>query len=798
MDLGAIMTISQVKFLGASIVGYNSSVGWNNQESKLDITLVEDFRNGDSFEVPIVGEPKEFKYEGFTFGGLIQSVARNDNSGGSPIYTITMVDPRSLLGGVKVILGDYSGQTGGVPNIINVFGYYESVAFGGSGSNGGGISWSKIKKALIDLIYNKTASNYGGQISYKGFNYRINFDNLPSLPEYFRISGDVSILDILQQVCDTGGCDYFVNLVDGDTIKVYTISRINIPDTGAIGRFITETPGAVAKSIGNDMVNDVCGKFLVGGKQREMFYQFYESANPRTFGRTKTKGGADAKESTGYDNPIWWHWGLNSNGSVIIGDGIENEHVFTLDSRSVDIPGIGDTYPCSMGEIRAALSNQSDWESYLYLMNYHKYIPNPNGTSKDQPTNNSKPKFKYKHNNVKNPHFGKAAKLGLYSGINNNLMATLQIFGNIASQTTPNFSFPYNRFQNLIPGKKELQVTKLYALIRAFADEYYGKKIMVMVPHINVAYDTETQRPIYSAYPTNGAFLSEALLPNAIQQKYVPLDINSISNPEDNTLKCYVRFDSIRTLDFSDISENLIFFSADGNSIFLECTVDTEIYFTNVNTFENPRVVVTLPGRVRFANSAVGVASITEDYLRQTGTYDDTNIEKIAFDMRNGGGFNPANMEIAALPAMAAIPFESQIARYGPWYARGAVGAMEFETDDSLTPWNYGTYSSMNRAAEAKVTANIANLQLIESGSLEFPGVPTLSLGEQLLSTGPYVSSVQVTIGSQGVTTSYRMETWKPRFGMLNKTVADGLAKAGKIYNQNRRNTQELLRRRKR
>ena len=183
--------------------------------------------------------------------------------------------------------------------------------------------------------------------------------------------------------------------------------------------------------------------------------------------------------------------------------------------------------------------------------------------------------------------------------------------------------------------------------------------------------------------------------------------------------------------------------------------------------------------------------------VKEARLSNDVNLQKVLSSMNHSAVGRASNFERAVLPAMVAIPFESQVSRYGPWYARGAIGAMEYETDDSLTPWNYGTYTNMNLAAEAKVTTNIANLQLVESGSVEFPGIPDLSLGDQLLSTGPYVSNIQITVGSQGVTTSYRMETWKPRFGMLNKTIGDGLAKTGKIINQNRRNSQESLRRRK-
>ena len=794
MDLGVIMLdIEQVKFLGASVAAYNSSVGWGNQESKLDVTLVEDTVNGDSFEVPIVGTPKTFVYGGFSFGGLVQSVSKNDNSGGSPIYNLTMVDPRSLLSGVRVILGDYNGPTHGVPNVLNVFGYYEHIGFGFSGSNGSGLSWNKIRGALADLVSAGT-SDYGGQITYRGFSYEIDIGNMPTLPSYFKIGGDLSLIDIIQQVCDAGGCDFFVTLVGERIITIKTISRISIPDTGVITRFIQQTEGAVAKSIGYDMVNEVCGKFLIGGKRKEMFFEFYEDYNPLT--RRAVFGGADGKEETGFDNQIWWCWGFHANGDVIIGDGLGDEHTFTIDSRNVQVPDVQDTYPTSLGEIVAALSNESDWETFLTQNNYNRYVTNPNGSSSATYVN-APTGPRYRHNDVLNPHFGKAAVLGLFSGSGRNMQNILQEKKFVNTFDQDEYELPHFRFIELIPGKRENPTTKLYSLIKAYADEFYGKKILVMIPNVNVAYDTEAQKRIYSAYPTTGGYLDESMLEGAVAQRYVPLDINAVSNAEDNTLKCYVRFDKIRTLDFSDIPESAISFSADGNSIFIAANVESDIYFRDSATLQGPRVIVTLPGRVKFSNFEKSKMSMLQKTIQQAGLSDDVNLQKILSSMKHSAIGRTANFETAVLPAMVAIPFESQVSRYGPWYARGAIGAMEYETDDSLTPWNYGTYANMNFAAEAKVTTNIANLQLVESGSIEFPGVPDLSLGDQLLSTGPYVSNIQITIGSQGVTTSYRMETWKPRFGMLNKTIADGLAKTGKIINQNRRNSQESLKRRK-
>lgn len=761
------------KFLGASISSFNSSVGWGGEESKLDVTLVEDTNNGDSFIEPITGSPQIFECGNFRFGGIVQNISKSGNSSGSPIYSVTLVDPRVLLNGVQVILGDYSGITAGIPNIVNVFGYYESARFGGSGSNGTGMSWSYIRSAIVELISDGLSSNFGGPISYKGYSYGLNINSLPDLTSLYRIGGSMSLMDLIQQVCDAGGCDFFVTLTSDGTIVINTISRLSIPDLGIISRFITQTDGAVSKNIGQNMVNETCGKMLVGGKVRDIYINNYS-------------GGDDRDETTGIDNNIWWCWGKNANGSVVIGDGLGDSHTFVLDSSSVLIPGVGNTYPTSIGEMRAALVDEATWASYLWFNNYSKYLIDPNGRFTDTITSG----VLYRHNKVRNPHLGKARAINI-----NNSYISRHI---IDFLTTNNLNRLNTRdLIELLPGYSP-DSTKLYNLVRNYAEEYYGKKILVRIPNVQVAYDTSLNKLVYNMYPVDGGYIDSALLALGVQNNIIPPDINRITNQEDNTFKCYVRFDNIGILDFSDISEDELIFSADGRSIFIECDIDNEIYFANTLSFSYPRVILTLPGRVTFFNNSVIDTGILEELIKSISDVNGISSDKSKNRLLSAINSRVGNSQlVAALPAMAAVPLESQMNRYGPWYASGSNGAMEYETDDTLVPWEYGGFSGMNSAGLAKVTANIANLQNIESGSIEFPGLPTLSIGEQLLSTGPYVSNIQMNVGPNGVTTSYRMESWRPMFGKLNDFYASTLNKMGKLYNQNVRNARFLLSRKR-
>jgi hypothetical protein len=139
------------------------------------------------------------------------------------------------------------------------------------------------------------------------------------------------------------------------------------------------------------------------------------------------------------------------------------------------------------------------------------------------------------------------------------------------------------------------------------------------------------------------------------------------------------------------------------------------------------------------------------------------------------------------IPAMCAVPLESQILRYGPWYISNTAGKVEFENDSSLVPWNFGNYTAMNNAGWAKVTSALTSQQSHEQGQVEYPGVPTLSLGSALINSGPFITDVNVQVGEQGVTTTYRMNTWNYQFGRLGKYNVERFARLSKVAQEQRK-----------
>ena len=147
-------------------------------------------------------------------------------------------------------------------------------------------------------------------------------------------------------------------------------------------------------------------------------------------------------------------------------------------------------------------------------------------------------------------------------------------------------------------------------------------------------------------------------------------------------------------------------------------------------------------------------------------------------------------MPVADKPNLVAIPIKSNINNYGPWYSNNfesSAGGIDFEKDPDINPWNYGSIQNMETMAGLIIQEAEVNQSEIETGSITYPGMPTLSLG--FLDNGPNLTNVNVSFGSDGVTTNYAFQTYTPKFGGLKniqnqqiKTTIKDRQKAQKLY----------------
>jgi hypothetical protein len=328
--------MAAIRFCGCSVTGFNCRLGLGGNKSSMDINVYQDPRNGDFFVPPPLGTPAYFTFgPNFRFWGLLTNWQEENSTQGLGLYSLRIEDPRDLLSGVQVILGNYNGSTYGVANILNVYGFMENVfGYGGSSSNEGGMLWTDVLTTLQGLT-NSPQGDFGGPIQFRGVSYALDLSNIPIPPAYYRVGGTIrTLLDLIQQVCDDGGCDMFVELDPGTIIpiiRIYTINRYAQPPLGTIALITQNNWGGtlVRSNHGIELRSqDPNSHFLIGGDVQTLF------------------------ETT----PMQPFWGYDLNGLPIV-------------NQIVNIPGLGITNGAwvNAAEIQGCLSNGA---SYYFLTEF--------------------------------------------------------------------------------------------------------------------------------------------------------------------------------------------------------------------------------------------------------------------------------------------------------------------------------------------------------------------------------------------------------------------------------------------
>lgn len=778
--------LTQQRFLGASIRSWTTNVGWNNQVSQFTVSLVEDTVAGDVFVPPTVGFPEYFRYTCennfiFEFGGIVINWQESNSSEGKRLYTVTLNSPQQVMEGVPLIIGAYNGITHSVPNLINPYGYLEDSSVGGgfgeAGINEGGMPWNKIINAANVLIgaSPSIAPQYGSPLNFRSHIYRLDLTELPPAPPFYRIQGNsIGLMDSITQLCEEAGYDYFVRMTEtnlGNVIKFKTVSRAVQPPLGQIFAFIGDGTNCVSNVRGEELRNEITSAFIIGDNINALWL-----ASAPSSGNTGTVA----------DNMIWPFWGVDASGIPILGrntnvtNGPENfqtnEHKFTLDSRTVLVVGVGDAYNTDVGEMRAAIAGESQWASYVVSNDPTKAI-----------AIGLVPDFKAVQNLVAKINAGTV----LPSDFNNTTIKDQQ----------------GNTRKSLIALENW---RRLHKYVQSYASNYYGKKFMVRIPFVSVRNEDDTNRLVLSHEPTDGAFVDDNGTPVKTQPLGVPDFYEDLFQLEDGRFSAFVRYDNAADLDLTNLSPDS--YIVDSNRLFLKCQVEREVYFMNNQTFENPRVVITLPNIIskRLSNPNAsdfispeqgGTLFTLTNSLRQaagnnTAVPNNTQITALQDGLsRLGGGYPNYGFErMAVMPDYAAVPLKSNILTYGPWWVIGPPGRTHFEQDTSLVPWNYNGFDLMNRAAQDKIRNLVTLTQVVELGNVEVPGLPSIQLGDLLKAGGPNVTGIDVQVGEQGVTTTYTFRTYSPKFGTFSRYNNERVNRLVKTNQEFKRNMKSLYR----
>ena len=161
----------------------------------------------------------------------------------------------------------------------------------------------------------------------------------------------------------------------------------------------------------------------------------------------------------------------------------------------------------------------------------------------------------------------------------------------------------------------------------------------------------------------------------------------------------------------------------------------------------------------------------------------------------------------AAMPAFAAIPFESNVSVYGPWInspdmyvdsiypystplgkvnkLENLLGGTKVLNESDLVPWNYGGMINLDMYAILKVSADNNYQEKGETGQITYAGIPFFNLGSELKAAafafrGPIINNIQTQISANGPVTTYTFRTYTKKFTLFNKEASELLKNQAK------------------
>ena len=897
----------QTIFLGSSVQSVSCSVGWNEQQSSLTVVLVDDFcevpagkpakvyyprpghrtetREADpGFTKPTIGVPVYFRIGGeldsssdiFEFAGIIQSWTEDRSSGGYPVYTVQIVDPRLILQNLEVIVSDYAGGVGDVYNLINAYGWLESKGsacpqtlvnganfgspaggFCGAENNNEGTPWNKptgpggLRYAIQRLLSGHSHSSFSpyGYASYRGpdpntdaaangeyygviygssqdttdaalaaagghgyvSQYYIDVSEIPFTPTFYRIPGpSISLLDLITQVCNDSGSDYYIELLITSNrqkcIKVRTVQRATQPTLGDIEDFVDTTENVTSKNIGRELRNEPSQAFVYGGYVQSIYQQ----------DRTTAKSAGEIIQFWGYDAA----GALTYADNTVLTGREAGEWAVWVDIRPLNLVlnntltgsaspgfGVGNNYlKITEREIRLVLAGFDPW--FNFALAYKAGVGTEFGKQLRSVLNIVGPQI----------HFGSVDK------------PRPEIRANFSNMLGFNLAFQPDQDPQ---DPKNGDMRKIHDFLQNWADTYYGKKFLVQLPYVCYCTDADSGQVLYSDNPTNDggwpAFGVSNILGLPVDStEGIPGEACSHFTDDSNKVLPFVRFYSNETGAMRIEGDSIVYTPAsDGiKSLYVSSSVEEKpleyySYATAIVNLDNPIEMSGLEKDLSDIDvSFGGLIEIAHQSGLTASQIDDLKFG-LSFSPDGSRGTDGAlGMALRRrTPSEAAVPMKSNTTRYGPKAYKGPPGQIHFVADDGLVPWEYDGYTNLQNgginAMDEQASSAVTYMQEGERGSVNFPGHPTKRLGSELNSSqsvmgvlnmqadsfpvgasswsfskinlgtwdgsfGPNITNIQISIGDNGFTSNYTLSTFSPTFGRFAKYNANRLKVMGK------------------
>lgn len=743
-------------WFGAYLQSLTAGASWNDGAT-CQLTIVEDPANNVIAKIPEVGSKVYVSIGSFYFGGILQRSTYKENLSGGYSYDLVIESVSKLLDGVQVILSDFNAKsfslanpnypvsapefTTQMPNIFNIFAHQNSLGFGWDQTNYNGFPAvtaldliSLISSISPDTPLNVRPSRYGTNIIFSNYRYRLDLSELRFyVPFEYRLSGQVqSLTSIIQELCDVAGLDYFCTLEnvqsDVSTIKVRVIDKKAQPDKNRVYDFIKEARdnfNLISSDYGREFASPVAQKLVIGGPASRMLIQTSETAIP-LWGKTNNNEWV-------YNNvpvPLFYN---NPLATIPV----------LLDEFS-QIP----SYTATIFELRMAMGGFDAWAAF-------KSFETASGVER---------------NGFNNPYNAPwRSKIYVTADMISRLISGRA--SAIDFQET-DLTYAQQKFNNALT---EL-ASKIYSAVNRVATSFYGQKFLVRLDTYEPAlYDGD------SPLSQNIRWLREEIQPEYVwdiaDSAYYEGDgFDDVSfYDSDGRLKNGVAWPGNVRYDYSALGSNWCI-TPDGGIASVNVTVEKDQYF-----FDGiPHVIVDTGAQILGYDGMT-----TPDFGLSVLIYLFTGVivNPTQYFLASGQNLQIPIPPLVIPPSSFGIAQQSKRYRWGPWYKWSSkiAGKSEVVFDDSLVPENFaGDKLLLDDVAFATAGESLSATVPNETGSVEVVGLPLFNIADRLGGSGPYITNIDISVSVDGPKTTYKFETWTPKFGKLSKYNIDRIKNINK------------------
>lgn len=742
---------------GAYITNASFSNGYGTQSSTAQLTLVfpdDGPNNPDDFEAnfPQNGSCVGVKIGQLEFAGILQRYTRRLDLSGYT-WDVILESPVKVLEGVQVILDKFIGNSyprgalfgNQIRNVWNPFGYRESP--NSAGSNGGTFGGSAVNSLgfpapdllnLMELLSSGT-SFWGSKIFYGNTEYELDLTELKSRLANFdniRVTGpSQSALSIISEVSSLCLSDFLVQirpkegpiengLITNPVIYIKVIDRSAQPDPGTIKQIVKameRDQKLISAEVGKELSDGTTQKLVIGGAAT----RYYEATNfTQVWGKTKDL----------YPQYV--------------------DYIVTDDGLAYRLHSL---YPTL--EIRMAMHSFDSWMLFHVICKYLEETQREQ-FKKDNPGATPEQIQDFVPEPFLNPvirnYFG-----GIFSFVGINNFNIEQIINGTAIPSDLIDSSLITGSDRYDEEFKE-QLQKLYNAVKSAGDEYYGRKYLVYLPTEPGGLQNNLKFTVTDAQYTTAWDVADS----AWNERFPYKDISFYDG--DGKMRSAAEWNFLPQVhDYSSLGDS---YYVNVDAIAAPANPEKDTYFTNDG---RAYCIVDIPPVSLFDQYATETNGLVWALHLMVGVPLNNLIAFKGFgsDIVNKTyGIAPDRVK----PRFIGVPQVSNRYNWGPWFnAASYNGRAEIVFDDSLTPETFGSFAALNEAGLQYAQVINSDVAGVESGYIEVAGYPENNIGDRFFVSGPYVSSMDVSMGTDGYKTTYRFNTWTPEFGKLSKYVID-------------------------